>query len=175
MYLSNKTIKKYLKKGKILVSGNEATVETIGISAHLGKEILVPLENQTADLSNHIDIKYNKYDISEKEYILKPNDFILGSTKESIKTDKSLITFIDGRSTLARLGMSIHISSHVLDGLPFSQENSVLEIKNMGNCNIIIRAGDRVGTYVFAKLTESIEGEKVSAYTNQNGVTPPKI
>jgi deoxycytidine triphosphate deaminase len=45
----------------------------------------------------------------------------------------------------------------------------------MGNCNIIIREGDRVGTYVFAKLTESIDGEKKSAYTNQNGVTPPQI
>ena len=82
---------------------------------------------------------------------------------------------IDGRSTYARLGMSIHISAMVLDGLPFNEESSVLEIKNMGNFNILLHQFERVGTYVFAQLSTSIEGKKESPYINQNGVTPPKF
>jgi deoxycytidine triphosphate deaminase len=82
---------------------------------------------------------------------------------------------LDGRSTYARAGMTVHITALVLDGVPFNQEVSVLEIKNLGNFDIVLHAGERIGTYLFAKLTEPIKGEKESNYTNQSGVTPPTI
>ena len=80
---------------------------------------------------------------------------------------------MDGRSTYARAGLVIHLSAMVLDGLPFNTENSVLEIKNLGYSDIVLHAGERIGTYIFAQLSSPIQGEKESKYTNQNGETPP--
>lgn len=174
MFLSDLTIKEYIDKGKIHIDG-EYNIETNGISLHLGNELLIPKPYQVIDSTNPKEIEYIKYNLFQNPYVLKPNDFVLGSTKEIVKTDKDVITIIDGRSTYARLGMSIHISAMVLDGLPFNNESSVLEIKNLGFFNIILHQGERVGTYLFSLLTTDIGGNKDSQYSNQQSVTPPSF
>jgi len=174
MFLSNKTISKYIYGGKIIVKGN-LNIETKGITVNLGDELLLPKENQLFDTKKPKKIKYDKYDLSEKPYILKPNDFVLGATQQSIRTDKDIITMLDGRSTYARAGMTVHLTAMVLDGVPFNQECSVLEIKNLGKFDIVLHEGEKIGTYLFAMLTEPIVGGKKSKYTGQRGVTPPKI
>ncbi len=174
MYLSNKTIREYIDNGKISVKGI-LNIEEMGISVHLDEKILIPQNNQTIEIDEPTDLKYTEYNIKEKVYILKPNDFILASSIQSIKTDRDIITFLDGRSSLARAGMLIHLTATVLDGTPFDNQNIVLEIKNLGKFDIILKYKDRVGTILFAKLLESIEGDKESVYSNQNGVLPPKF
>ena len=174
MFLSDVTIKEYISKGKIQINeGYE--IETSGIALHLGNELLISKPYQTADSQNPQEIEYIKYNLSERPYVLKPNDFVLGSTKEIIKTDKDLITMIDGRSTYARLGMTIHLSAMILDGLPFNNESSVLEIKSNGFFNIVLHEGEKIGTYIFSILTTPIQNQKNSVYSNQTTVTPPKF
>ena len=126
MFLSNQTIKEYIDRGKIVIDG-DYSIEPNGITIHLGNELLIPKPYQIVDSSNPKDIEYIKYSLIDNPYVLKPNDFVLGSTKENIKTDKDVLTLIDGTSTYARCGMSIHISAMVLDGLPFNGENSVAD------------------------------------------------
>lgn len=174
MFLSDKTISKYIHQGKIIVKG-KLHIETKGITVNLGNELLIPKPKQVFDSKNPVTLKYDTYNLKKKPYILKPNDFVLGSTEQNIRTDRDIITLLDGRSTYARAGMTVHLSALVLDGVPFNSENSVLEIKNLGNFDIILYAGERVGTYLFAKLSEPIVGEKSSRYENQKGVTPPKF
>ena len=174
MFLSNKTISKYIQKGKIVVKG-KLHIETKGITINLGNELLIPKPNQTVDTENPVELKYDTYDLKKEPYILKPNGFVLGSTKQRVRTDRDIITMVDGRSTFARVGMTVHITAFVLDGVPFNNENSVLEIKNLGNFDIVLHAGEEVGTYLFAKLSERIVGGKESKYANQTKVTPPSI
>jgi dCTP deaminase len=174
MFLSNKTISRYIHEGKIIVRG-KLNIETKGISIDLGSELLIPKSKQIFDVKNPKEIKYDKYDLSKKPYILKPNGFVLGSTAQSIRTDRDIITMLDGRSTYARAGLTVHLTALVLDGVPFNNENSVLEIKNLGNFDIVLHKGERIGTYLFAKLSEPIVGDKKSRYINQDGVTPPRI
>jgi dCTP deaminase len=174
MFLSNKTISRYIHEGKIIVQGN-LHIETKGITVNLGNELLIPKKGQIFDTKNPKELEYDKYDLKKKPYILKPDDFVLGSTQQSIRTDRDIITMLDGRSTYARAGMTIHLTALVLDGVPFNSEISVLEIKNLGKFNIVLHPGERIGTYLFAKLSEPIVGDKVSKYTNQWGVTPPRV
>lgn len=174
MYLSDKSIKEYINNGKIIIRGN-IEIETAGISMHLGNELLIIKPNQTIDSRVSTKIEYEIYNLLNGPYTLRPNEFILGITQENIRTDKDILTMIDGRSTYARAGMTIHLSAMILDGLPFNNENSVLEIKNLGTSNIVLHSGERVGTYIFAQLTTPIEGNKESIYTNQQQVTPPKF
>ena len=174
MFLSDVTIKEYIDKGKIQINeGYE--IETCGIALHLGNELLISKPYQIADSQNPQEIEYIKYNLSERPYVLKPNDFVLGSTKEIIKTDKDIITMIDGRSTYARLGMSIHLTAMVLDGVPFNKESSVLEIKNNGVFNILLHSEEKVGTYLFSLLSTPIQKNKESVYENQNRITPPSF
>jgi dCTP deaminase len=174
MFLSNRTIQEYIHNGKISIRGN-VEIETTGISIHLGNELLIMKPNQTIDSTMNKKIDYDLYNLLDGPYILKPNEFLLGVTKENVRTDKDILTMIDGRSTYARMGMTIHLSATVLDGLPFNNENSVLEIKNLGNSNIVLHSNQKIGTYLFAQLSSPIEGDKDSIYSNQQQVTPPKF
>ena len=174
MFLSDKTIKEYIQSGKIKVIG-DVEIESTGVSLHLGNELLLPRPYQVVDSKNPQEIEYLKYNLTQAPYVLKPNDFVLGCTKEIVKTDRDILTMIDGRSTYARIGMSIHLSAMFLDGLPFSEESSVLEIKNYGFFNILLHPGEKLGTYLFSMLSAPIEGKKNSLYQNQNGVTPPRF
>lgn len=174
MFLSNKTISKYIHQGKIIVKG-DLRIESKGITMHLGDEILIPQPNQTFDTKKETGLKYDKHNLEEKPYTLKPNEFILASTKQIVKTDKDIITMIDGRSTFARAGLIIHLTAMVLDGLPFNEERSVLEIKNLGNFDIVLHQNEPIGTYLFAKLSEKIVGEKISRYSDQKTILPPKV
>lgn len=172
MFLSDKTIKEYIQKGKINIEG-EYEIESMGISLHLGEELLIPKPYQIVDSKNPTELEYINYSLVQAPYVLKPNDFVLGNTKEIVNTDNDILTMIDGRSTYARVGMGIHLSAMVLDGLPFNKESSVLEIKNYGFFNILLHPSEKLGTYLFSLLTTAIESEKESVYKNQNSVTPP--
>lgn len=174
MFLSDLTIKEYIDKGKIVIDGG-CEIETTGISLHLGNELLIPKPYQIVDSSNPKEIEYIKYNLTQTPYVLRPNEFVLGSTKEIVKTDKDILAIIDGRSTYARLGMSIHLTAMVLDGVPFNKESSVLEIKNNGVFNILLHSGEKVGTYLFSLLSTPIQKNKESVYENQNRITPPSF
>ena len=95
MFLSDKTIKEYIQSGKIKVIG-EIDIEGTGISLHLGNELLIPRPYQVVDSKNPKEIEYLKYDLNQNPYVLKPNDFVLGSSKEIVKTDRDILTMIDG-------------------------------------------------------------------------------
>lgn len=172
MFLSNKTISKYIHEGKIIVKG-DLNIETKGITINLGKKLLIPEEGQTFDTRDNEKPKYQEHNLKKGPYVLKPNEFVLASTAQSIRTDRDIITMIDGRSTYARAGITIHLTAMVLDGVPFNDENSVLEIKNLGNFDIVLHYNEPIGTYLFALLTEPIVGNKRSKYSNQKDVTPP--
>ncbi|MCP5940178.1 hypothetical protein NL351_30140, partial [Klebsiella pneumoniae] len=78
----------------------------VGIRVHLARKILVPHAGYV-DLSSPSELKYDTVDIEKDEFILEPGAFILASTIERIKTAPNIIGFLDGRSTIARLGLTV--------------------------------------------------------------------
>lgn len=178
MYLSHQTIEKYIDEGKIIIlpEFNKNDIRPVGIRIHLAKDILVPLTGQTVDLTKEQNIKYKEVDISKEEYYIEPGDFILGATYELIKTPKNIIAFLGGKSTVARLGLTTHVTASVMDGV-LSDEPvvTVLEIKNVGNFRVRLKFMDPIDMVVFAELTEEVKQEIGSRYSRQTKVTPPNI
>ena len=67
-------------------------------------------------------------DISEEPYILKANEFILGATLEYVGIPHDLVGIVDGRSSIARLGVDVHKTAGYID--PAFKGNITLEIQN---------------------------------------------
>lgn len=65
---------------------------------------------------------------------LNPDEFVLGMTYEIVHMPNNLAGFIEGRSTYARLGLSIHQSAPWIH--PGFRGPIFLEIKNSGNYSI---------------------------------------
>lgn len=177
MILSDSTIKEFIKNGKIKIfpTFENKNIRPAGIRLYLGDELLIPTPNQTVDLSNSHDIKYKKIKISEDGFTLKPGEFVLGTTKESIQLAKDVVGKLDGRSTIARLGLLIHCSSDTIDGNHEHPRSIVLEMKNIGNFNLIIKPNIPIAMLVFHTLTEQIKQKSQAQYNNQTGVRPPNL
>lgn len=89
-------------------------VQPASVDLHLGCE-LKTLDNESID-------------IREEPYILKADEFILGSTYEYIGIPIDLVGIVDGKSSIARLGIDVHKTAGYID--PGFKGNITLEIKN---------------------------------------------
>lgn len=176
MYLSDVTIKKCLASGtiEIVPKVKEEDIRPVGIRLHLDAKVLVP-EPGVVDPANPTELAHRTVDLGAEAFLLKPGDFILASTIEKIKTASDLLGFLDGRSTIARLGMTVHVSSFVVDGNHDNARTITLEIKNLGVHSIRLRKGDAVAQICFAQLTEPIQQQSQSQYHGQDGVVAPNV
>lgn len=177
MIFSDKTIKEYIQQGKILIlpEFDFTNIRPVGIRLHLGKELLIPAENQIIDLEGKYEIRHKKISLTEKGYTLKPGDFVLGTTLEKFQVQRDIVCHIDGRSTIARLGLAIHCTSSIADGNFDEPRTVVLEIKNNGPHALILKPKIAVAMLTFTKLTSPIEQNSQNQYRGQDGVRPPKL
>ena len=178
MFLSHKTIEKYIDEEKIVINPNfdKKNIRPVGVRIHLAKNILIPEPNQTVEITGQQELKYQELDLKKEEFYLEPNGFILGATYEAIQTPKNVIAFLDGRSTVARMGLTTHITASVIDGTFETPHVAVLEIKNVGNFKIRLKFKDPIAMMFFAELKDDVTQEIQSQYGGgQNKVTPPNL
>jgi len=96
---------------------------------------LYPVCDDVLDPEKGSDIEV----VQREKYILRPGRFILGSTEESILVPEDLCCIVNGKSSLGRLGLAVHITAGFVD--PGFQGNITLELKNLGDRAIRLRAG----------------------------------
>lgn len=177
MFLADTKIREYLAEGKIKVEPpvTEKDIRSVGIRVHLGDEILILEPGQTLDMDNPQELKYKKVDLRENGYLLKSREFVLAATLEKIQTSRDIVAFIEGRSTIARLGLTVHVTSCIIDDRCDSLKTVVLEMKNEGNLDIILRSGYPVGMVTFSKLFGEIGQKDDLKYMGQDSVRPPNL
>lgn len=166
MFLSHSTIEGYIRENKIII-GPDFDIKNIrpaGIRLHLGNTILIPEAGQLVDLQNPSDLKYQEIDLNQQEFYLEPNQFILAHTYETIKISSDILAFLDGRSTIARLGLTTHITASVIDGMYEKPQRITLEIKNVGNFTIRLREKDPIALLLFAQLIEPVTQKLQTQY-----------
>ncbi|MEI7741838.1 MAG: dCTP deaminase [bacterium] len=178
MFLSHKTIERLVREKKIIVKPKfeKKNLRPVGLRIHLAKDILVPEPGQTVEITKPQKLKYKEIDLRKKEFYLEPGQFILGATYEAIETPSDILALLDGRSTIARLGITVHITASVIDGTFETPHVAVLEIKNVGNFRIRLKYKDPIAMMIFAELTEPVTQMIDSTYGGgQSKVTPPNL
>ena len=110
-------------------------------------------------------------------YKIKPNEFLLGSTEETVHIPYDLVAHIDGKSSIGRLGVFIHISSGFIDS--GFNGNVTLEIYNCSDKEFELYHGMNICQIVFETLTSPVEkpyghSDLNSHYQNSNGTVLSK-
>lgn len=178
MFLSHQTIEKYIDEGKIIISPDfeKKNIRPVGVRLHLAKDVLVPEPGQTAEITGSQKLKYLEVDLEKEEFYLEPGQFILGATYEAIQTPKNILAILDGRSTVARLGLTTHITASIIDGTFETPHVAVLEIKNVGNFRIKLKFKDPIAMMLFAELKDDVTQKMQSQYGSaQSKVTAPNL
>ncbi len=177
MILSDKTISEYIGAGKITIlpEFDMKNIRPTGIRLHLGKELLIPKSGKTVDFENSYDELFDKLEIGASGYMLKPGEFVLGTTYEVFQVPRNIVCHIEGRSTVARLGLAIHCTSSIVDGNYEEPKTVVLEIKNHSPFNLVLKNKLAIAMLTFTELTSEINQPSQKQYQGQNGTVAPNL
>lgn len=107
------------------------------------------------------------YEIGNEGYNLVPNKFILGSTYEKVILPNYLVGRLEGKSSLARLGLMIHCTSAHID--PGFQTVIVLEMYNHGPNTIVLEPLMPIAHIVFAKVSMPPSKSYAGQFSDQIG------
>jgi len=113
----------------------------------------------------------------EDTFVLHPGELALGITYESITLPDDLVAWLDGRSSLARLGLMVHVTAHRID--PGWSGNIVLEFYNSGKLPLALRPGMAIGAISFetmsAAAAKPYRKREDAKYRNQSGPISSRI
>jgi dCTP deaminase len=108
---------------------------------------------------------------------LYPGEFILASTIESVTLPDFILGRVDGRSSIARLGICCHITAGFID--PGFSGQITLEMFNFSPVPIYLTPGMRICQISFELLSTPADrpygAARGSKYIGQRGPTPSRI
>lgn len=104
---------------------------------------------------------------------LHPRDFILASTVETIRLGPAFAARVEGKSSLGRLGLAVHVTAGFID--PGFEGQITLEIANLAQAAIKLHAGMPIAQIVFEPVTPPERDYSVTGhYQGQTGPTPSR-
>ena len=175
--LSDKTIKEYLEEGKIVIDPlkDEQQIQPSSVDMRLGDEFKVfkVIRKPYIDPKDEEDIAeyMESSTVTEGEaFIIHPNEFALGTTQEYVKVPDDLVARVEGRSSMGRLGVTMHVTAGYVD--PGFEGRITLEISNIGAMPVALYPGQRVCQLVVETMTTPAElpyghPKRNSKYMNQ--------
>ena len=181
MRLCDRDIKAYLDDGKISIEPRPSDDCISGLT------IDVSLGNNFRVFNDHgapfIDLSGKKEDVATQlekvmsDEILHPGQLALAVTHESVTLPDNIVGWLDGRSSLARLGLMVHVTAHRID--PGWSGRIVLEFYNSGRLPLALRPHMPIGALSFETLSGPAEkpyNKRVDAkYKNQQGAVASRI
>lgn len=181
MILPDHEIKKLLKEGEIVIEPLDdpaLQIQPAWVDLRLGNDFRQFKHTEEPFIDSRNPKEYTEKIVSNgKPIMLHPREFMLGIIKERIKVPTNLAAYLDGRSSLGRLGITAHITAGWVD--PGFEGNLVVEITNLGKMPVAIYPGMRIAKLVFFRLTSPVErpyGEqRGSKYKGQTSVSESKI
>lgn len=171
MILSDKTILEMIEEGTLKISPlEEGQVQPASVDIRLGNTFSIVKDSPSGIITLENEIKYKT--ITTDTYILLPNQFVLATTMEYFDLPNDLTAFVEGRSSLGRLGLFIQNAGWVDPGF---KGEITLELYNANRCAIELKAGRRVGQLVFAKMDSEALNPYNGKYQGQTGATGSRV
>ncbi|WP_333607320.1 dCTP deaminase [Arsukibacterium sp.] len=190
MRLCDRDIEQHLAEGKIRIEPMPAQdmISGVSVDIRLGNKFRVFQAHAAPyiDLSGpraEVDKALNSvmsdeiYIADDAVFILHPSELALGVTQESVTLPSDIVGWLDGRSSLARLGLMVHVTAHRID--PGWSGNIVLEFYNSGKLPLALRPHMKIGALNFELMTGAADrpyNKRTDAkYQQQTGAVASRI
>lgn len=190
MRLCDRDIEAYLDIGKLVIVPRPPIERINGatVDVRLGNQFRVFLGHTAAfiDLSgpkNEVSAALDRVMSEEivlpegEAFFLHPGELALAVTFESVTLPNDLVGWLDGRSSLARLGLMVHVTAHRID--PGWQGCIVLEFYNSGKLPLALRPRMLIGALSFEPLSRPAvrpyNGRQDAKYRDQQGAMSSRI
>ncbi len=171
MILSDKTIMKMIGEKTLVIKPlDKEQVQPASVDIRLGNTFGIVEDTSSGIMSMEKKILYKS--ITANSYLLLPGQFVLATTKEYFELPNDLTAFVEGRSSLGRMGLFIQNAGWVDPGF---KGEITLELFNANRCAIELKSGRRVGQLVFAKMDMAANNPYNGKYQGQTGATGSRI
>ncbi|OGY08400.1 MAG: dCTP deaminase [Candidatus Blackburnbacteria bacterium RIFCSPHIGHO2_01_FULL_43_15b] len=168
-------IAEYVAKNEISISPLDKkwreNIDQVSIDFHLGNK----LKLFRAGTYRFVDTKKGLPDDAMEEvnlqegdpFILEPGAFAIATTREVLKLPNDILGRLEGKSSLARLGILVHSTAARFD--PGWNGAPVLELGNLGPKPAILYCGMPICAFTFEKLSSPVrmryEGSRSDRYS----------
>ncbi|MDO8486910.1 MAG: dCTP deaminase [Candidatus Curtissbacteria bacterium] len=178
-------IAKYLTQGLIRIDPLPASwrenIDQVSMDFHLGGN----LKLFRGGTYRFVDTKKGLPDDAMEEvnlnegdpFILEPGAFAIASTREVLKLPSDIVGRLEGKSSLARLGILVHSTAARFD--PGWDGAPVLELGNLGPKPAILYCGMPICAFTFEKIAASVEmpytGSRSDRYSGSRKAVASRI
>ena len=159
MILSDRDIRGEIERGRIVIDPfTPEAIQPSSVDLHLDRRFRVFRNNRYP----YIDVRQEQPELTElleisgdEPFVLHPGEFVLGSTLERVALPNDLVSRLEGKSSLGRLGLLIHSTAGYVD--PGWDGNLTLELSNVASLPIALYQGMRIGQISFQRLSSPVE------------------
>lgn len=150
MRLSDSTIRRCLEEGRIKIDPTleDRAFQPTSIDLHLSSVLRLYqresciIDPEKGHLTREVSV--------DGYYDLPAGEFVLGSTIERVELPVDLVSVVEGKSSLGRLGLAVHITAGFID--PGFQGNITLELKNVNHHPIRLHVGMAICQLCFERI-----------------------
>jgi dCTP deaminase len=159
MVLSDRSIKEQLLAGRIRVEPLDPDdIQPSSVDVHLGPRFQVfrnsryPYIDPAVEQDGLMELVEAS---AEAPFVLHPGEFVLGATVERLVLPDDIVSRLEGKSSLGRLGLLIHSTAGYVD--PGWDGTLTLELSNVANLPIVLTPGMPIGQVSFMQMTTPVE------------------
>ncbi|MCH7625660.1 MAG: dCTP deaminase [Chloroflexi bacterium] len=162
MLLSDEELYEALSDGYLVIEPSpiHTAIQPSSIDLRLHADLLpqrsdpiegVFIDPTTIDVMDHITNYGDSAVATEASpYYFKPRTLVIGKTLEFVGLPNQLAARVDGKSSLARLGLLVHLTAPKID--PGFQGQITLEMYNLGPHTIILKEGMDICSLIIERL-----------------------
>lgn len=190
MRLCDKDIEQYLDDELIVISPkpDASMISGVSVDIRLGNEFrvfqdhtapFIDLSAPKAEMQKAMDaVMSNEVFIDDGEaFFLHPGELALAVTYESVTLPDNIVGWLDGRSSLARLGLMVHVTAHRID--PGWSGQIVLEFYNSGKLPLALRPKMKIAALNFETMSSNAarpyNKRDDAKYKNQKGAVASRL
>lgn len=163
MVLSDITLRQMIVDGSLMIDPlAEDSIQPASVDCRLGDHFLVVEHNAMGLLTLDSEIFYRE--IEGPSITIPPHSFLLATTMEYVKLPDDLTAFVEGRSSIGRIGLFIQNAGWVDPGF---EGKITLELYNANSLPIRLQAGRRICQLVFCKMDRAASAPYHGKYQGQ--------
>lgn len=159
MILSDRDIRASIDEGRIVIEPEidlDVHLGSCSLDCRLGNTFMVFEHSRHSFIDprhpQSIGEAMRTIEVADDEpFIMQAGDFALASTVETLQLADDLVARLEGRSSIARLGITVHSTAAVFE--PGWIGTATMELSNLGRMAVALYPGMRICSFTFEELT----------------------
>lgn len=146
MILADKQIRTLIKQRALVNPVKDEQINPASVNLTLGDTFLIQRVKHNCHITLGSEVDYRRFKSTEGGFPIDPGEFVLATTQEHVNIPSNVAAFVQGRSSIGRIGLTTQNAGFVDPGF---HGHITLELVNESPNTIILKPGYPVAQLVF--------------------------